>query len=104
MRIAMEEVINKLKENLQLIYRKALDADKQLDALNKDGKGKFTVIFGEDTEFSSRSKRFLPYVEELALEITSLEANENQRTELLPTVVKKIKALLVTLEQFKSTI
>ncbi len=100
----MEEVINKLKENLQLIYRKALDADKQLDALSKDGKAKFTVIFGEDSEFSSRSKRFIPYVEELALEITALESNKEESTKLLPVIVKKIQTLLVTLEKFKSTI
>ena len=100
----MEEVINKLKENLQIIYRKALDADKQLDTLNKDGKGKFTVIFGDDSEFSSRSKRFIPYVEELAIEITTLESEKSNPTELLPKIVKKIQTLLVTLEKFKSTI
>jgi primosomal protein N'' len=104
MRIAVEEVINKLKENLQIIYRKALDADKQLDTLNKDGKGKFTVIFGDDSEFSSRSKRFIPYVEELAIEITALESEKSNHTELLPRIVKKIQTLLVTLEKFKSTI
>jgi hypothetical protein len=100
----VEEVINKLKENLQLIYRKALDADKQLDILSKDGKGKFTVIFGDDSEFSSRSKRFIPYVEELAIEVNTLESAENLYAELLSKIVKKIQTLLVTLEKFKSAI
>ena len=101
----MLQVFQKLAENMQLIYRKAIDADAALDALQKNGKGKFETVFSEEHGFTVSSKRFLPYVEELALEIAKLsEANEEAAKAALPAVVKKMELLLSTLGQFKKTL
>jgi hypothetical protein len=81
------------------------DADAALDALQKSGKGKFETVFSEQHGFDVSSKRFLPYVEELALQIAKLsEGSENEAKAALPTIVKKMELLLSTLEQFKKTL
>lgn len=104
----MNKVITALNENLQLIYRKAIDADAALDALQASGKGKFNTIFGDDTPFATRSKRFKDYVEEAAGDVALLQSEaditvvEQQRR--IPMIVKKLELLLTTLEQFKKTL
>lgn len=101
----MLQVFQKLAENMQLIYRKAIDADAALDALQKTGKGKFETVFSEEHGFTVTAKRFLPYVEELALEIAKLsEQDEQIAKEALPAVVKKMELLLTTLGKFKKTL
>lgn len=101
----MQAIFSKLAENMQLIYRKAIDADSALDQLQKDGKGKFERIFEDDAGFNTDGKRFLPYVEELALEIAALSnKDEDIVKQSLPAVVKKMELLLSTLGQFKQTL
>ena len=101
----MQTLFQQLAENMQLIYRKAIDADNALDALQKEGKGKFATIFDDNQGFTVSSKRFLPYVEETALEIAALsEADEAKVKQNLPNVVKKMEALLATLGQFKQSL
>lgn len=101
----MSKIIDALNENLKLIYRKALDADANLDGLQKSGKGKFNTIFTQESGFKTSSKRFAPYVEELAEDVLNLtKANEEQLNQQLPPLVKKIELLLKTLEQFKKTL
>lgn len=101
----MNKVIQALNENLKVIYRKAVDADAQLHKLQTSGKGKFNTIFGEGTGFTTRAKRFGPYVEEIAGEVAPLvEADESVLTQSLPGIVKKIELMLTTLEQFKKTL
>ncbi len=101
----MNPVISALNENLKLIYRKAIDADNALDQLKKQGKGKFTIIFPKDAGFKTESKRFGPYVEEVAGEVAVLnDADKKQLAEDLPTLVKKIELLISTLERFKRTV
>ncbi|WP_371196200.1 hypothetical protein [Glaciecola sp. SC05] len=104
----MNKVISALNENLQIIYRKAIDADTALDALQASGKGKFKTIFGDDTPFNSRSKRFKDYVEEVAGDVALLQSDDNSDIESqkqhLPVIVKKLGLLLATLEQFKKTL
>ncbi|MGL5392575.1 MAG: prephenate dehydrogenase, partial [Shewanella sp.] len=71
------KVIEQLKENLQTAYRQAIDADAKLDELKKAGHGKFTYIFTADQGFTTSSKRFLPYVQELVDELTRMQAEPN---------------------------
>ena len=49
----MQNVLDKLKDNLQLVYRKAIDADNALNQLQQQGKGKFATMFSENSPFTS---------------------------------------------------
>jgi primosomal protein N'' len=104
----MNKVIAALDENLQIIYRKAIDADTALDSLQSSGKGKFNTIFGDETPFTCRSKRFKDYVEELAGDVARLQAVDSSDTDSqeqkLSEIVRKLELLLKTLEQFKKSI
>ncbi|GAC16920.1 hypothetical protein [Aliiglaciecola lipolytica] len=101
----LRPLFEKLAENMQVIYRKAIDADEALAKLQQSGKGKFNHIFAEDAGFSVQSKRFVPYVKELAVEVAKLEENQQSQIEQkLPDIVKKMELLLSTLSQFKVTL
>ncbi|ABO22309.1 hypothetical protein SHLO109777_12885 [Shewanella loihica] len=95
-------LIEQLKENLQLAYRQAIDADAKLDELKKAGHGKFTTIFTQDEGFTSRSNRFGPYVQELADEMTKLPRQGDGLAPALESFVRKLGVLLQTLQAFKS--
>ena len=64
----MQTVNQQLQETMQTLYRKAVDADQALDALQRDKKGKFSAVFASDSGFTTSAKRFVPYVEEIALD------------------------------------
>lgn len=108
----MNKIIEALNENLKVIYRKAVDADAALNSLQHAGKGKFDSIFAAESGFETRSKRFVPYVEELAGEIAGVasaeqdmkDAEQDHINTALPSIVKKIQLMLNTLEQFKKTL
>ena len=101
----MQVIFDKLTENMQLIYRKAIDADQSLNQLQQSGKGKFSHIFAEDTGFTANSKRFMPYVEELSNQIAELSQKDDQTIQnALPIVVKKIELLMKTLSQFQDSL
>ena len=98
----MEHILVQLKENLQLIYRKAVDADSRLNELHSQGHGKFQEVFSQDSVFTVKSKRFGPYVDEVAKDIMSLEGKDIEpMQEALPSIIKKMELLLSTLAQFK---
>lgn len=101
----MNVIIEKLSENLQLIYRKAIDADEAISRLRNDGKGKFTAIFATDSGFNHQGKFFKPYVEELAKEIKQLsDLDEEAQKIALAKIVKKMELLLSTLGQFQRSV
>lgn len=101
----MQTILDKLTENMQVIYRKAVDADQSLGKLQQSGKGKYKNVFTEESGFNAKSKRFMPYVEELAGEIAPLAQAEKAGFELaLPSIVKKMELLLVTLANFQQTL
>lgn len=101
----MQVIFDKLTENMQVIYRKAIDADQQLNQLQQSGKGKFSHIFDSDTGFNVTSKRFMPYVEDLSNQIAELSQKEDAVIQAaLPEVVKKIEMLMKTLTQFQSSL
>ena len=101
----MQTMFDKLKENLVIIYRKGLDADKKLDEVQQQGKGKFQFIFTTDSGFQTQSKRFAPYIEELATDVMQLELASQQKVEAdLPMVVKKMEMLFATLGQLQGSL
>lgn len=95
------KAIEQLKENLQTAYRQAIDADAKLDELKKAGYGKFTSIFTADQGFIISSNRFLPYVQELVDDLTTLESQPTLDPVALETYVRQLGILLKTLQVFK---
>ena len=95
------KVIEQLKENLQTAYRQTIDADTELDELKKAGYGKFTSIFTADQGFIISSNRFLPYVQELVDDLTTLESQPTLDPVALETYVRQLGILLKTLQVFK---
>ncbi|WP_339719325.1 hypothetical protein [uncultured Paraglaciecola sp.] len=100
----MQTIIQSLSENVQLIYRKSIDADQVIGRLQHDGKGKFSAIFAKDAGFTTSSRLFKPYVEEIANEVLALEKQDQVAIKKqLPSLVKKIELILKTLDQFQKT-
>lgn len=89
---------------MQIIYRKAIDADSALDTLQKSGKAKFSVIFTQDSGFETRSKRFGHYVDELAREIAALQGGSTDFESEIVNIVKKMELMLLTLSKLKVTL
>ncbi|MDU0353576.1 hypothetical protein RS130_06200 [Paraglaciecola aquimarina] len=103
--LAMQTIIQKLGENIQLIYRKSIDADQIINQLQNDGKGKFTAVFPEEAGFEANSRFFKPYVEELAKTVVELaEKSEADLKAELPDLVTKIELLLKTLGHFQKSV
>lgn len=103
--LAMQAIIEKLSENLQMIYRKAIDADQIISQLRNDGKGKFTAIFPSDAGFEHQGKFFKPYVEEVAKAILQLDELEQEaQKSAIARIAKQMEKLLATLSQFQSSL
>lgn len=101
----MQSIIQKLSENLQLIYRKAIDADQVISQLRNDGKGKFSAIFPNEAGFEHKGKFFKPYVEEVAKAILQLnDLAEDAQKLSIAKIVKQMEQLLSTLGQFQSSV
>ncbi|RJE77882.1 prephenate dehydrogenase [Pseudoalteromonas citrea] len=97
----MHAVIEKLNENLKVVYRQALDADKKLDELQQQGHGKFKALFTEDAGFTFDAKRFKPYVLDVAADVEALSHNEELDQQKLTLAVTKLQNLLKLLATFK---
>ncbi|AOT09873.1 hypothetical protein [Pseudoalteromonas luteoviolacea] len=97
----MQAIIEKLNENLKVVYRQALDADKKLDELQQQGHGKFASLFTKDAGFSFEAKRFKPYVLDVAADVDALSKSEQLDEEQLKKAVFKLQQLLQLLATFK---
>ncbi|CAH9054724.1 hypothetical protein PSECIP111951_02049 [Pseudoalteromonas holothuriae] len=97
----MQAIIEKLNENLKVVYRQSLDADKKLDELQQQGHGKFTALFTEEAGFSFEAKRFKPYVLDVAGDVKALSEQETIDEAKLKTTVLKLQSLLQLLATFK---
>lgn len=102
----MENIVNGLEENLKTLYRKAVDADLQINELKKQGHGKFESIFKQTELFAVQSNKFMPYLEETAENILKLKGFDNlaQHQAELERVVKQLHLLHKTLAEFKAAI
>ena len=101
----MQTIHQQLQETMQTLYRKAVDADQILDNLQRDQKGKFAAVFAADSVFTTSSKRFGPYVEEIAADWQAVKqlSDEDAKQALVP-LLKKIELALSTLQQFVSSV
>lgn len=103
----MQKVIEQIQANLQIIYRKAVDADALLTSYQQQGKGQYAAIFANDAPFSTQAKTFEPYVAEtcaLLDELSAMDegyADKEALTRKLQVIVKQIEVLMTTLEEFK---
>ncbi|MBD1584585.1 prephenate dehydrogenase [Pseudoalteromonas sp. S16_S37] len=97
----MQTIIEKLNENLKVVYRQSLDADKKLDELQQQGHGKFKALFTEEAGFDFEAKRFKPYVLDVAANVKALSDSEQLDEQLLKTTVQKLQHLLQLLATFK---
>ncbi len=97
-----DAVLNKLTDNLKAMYPVAQQADEQLELLKKENKGRFSAIFPKDAVFQAHSDRFLPYMVEVAEELTELGKVEDNRayTQALNTLLFKIRHMNEVLTQF----
>ncbi|SHH96853.1 hypothetical protein [Ferrimonas marina] len=100
--MSYDTIIEQYRTSLQAAYRQALDADSLLEAMQKEGKGKFAAVFREDAGFSCQANRFTPYVKELGEQLQAFEAEPNP--EQLPEMVRKLELLLTTLQQLRQSL
>ncbi len=92
-----------LQENIRLIYRQSLDADKSIDDLQQQDMAKFSAIFSEQHGFIAKSDRFVPYSQELGADLVILQqADEKDVPTLVQPLVAKIEIQLQLLQVFKS--
>lgn len=99
----MEELLNKLDQNLRELYRKAVDADAILDELQASGHGKHQSIF-KDGIFTVNSNRFMPYLSETAEQIALIRQTQHFDTAVLERIVRQLQQLHTTLQEFKSVL
>lgn len=101
----MQAVHTQLQETIQALYRKAVDADNKLDQLQQAQQGKFSAIFAQDSGFRTQSKRFTPYVQEIAEDWQQLKKmDEDTAKEALPLLVAKLQQALETITQFQQSL
>ncbi|WP_252176313.1 hypothetical protein [Endozoicomonas sp. 4G] len=99
----IQEIQDKLILNLKDIYTLALNADEQLNILQKEQKGKFAAIFQQNSGFTASANRFLPYLIELNDEVQNLLTiePENQKVKI-QGIMKKMKMMHRVLARFHS--
>ena len=95
------KVFEQIQQNIQLVYRQAIDADQQLDALKKAGHGKHKAIFTKEEGFVVESDRFKPYVAELVEEFEELKKQEQPDNQAIADLVARLGVILQMLQLFK---
>ena len=99
--INIRSVQEKLNNNLKDIYPLAQKADEQLEQLKEENKGKFAAIFQQDSGFTARSNRFLPYLIELSEEIQALpECPTSDLQQQLQSLAARIQLMHKVLGKF----
>ncbi len=94
-----------LKENIKLIYRQSIDADKNIDDLRQQDMAKFVAIFTQEQGFVTKADRFTPYAEELGNDLVALQqGNEDEVPEKVQPLVAKIEIQLQLLQVFKANL
>ncbi|MCG7532508.1 prephenate dehydrogenase [Psychrobium sp. MM17-31] len=94
-----------LKENIRVIYRQSIDADKKLDELRQQDMAKFAAIFNEQQGFKTKANRFTPYAEELGNDLVALQqGNPDDVATNVQPLVSKIEIQLQLLQVFKSNL
>jgi len=92
-----------LTENIRLIYRQSIDADKSINDLRQQDMAKFSAIFDEQQGFVTKADRFTPYAEELGNDLVALQqVTEAEVGTMVQPLVSKIEIQLQLLQVFKS--
>ena len=91
-----------LIENISLVLKRALTADATLADLREQKKASFGAVFKKEAGFNCSANTFQPYVEEIADDLLSWQANKTQQQLLIP-LVKKIEQLFTVLAGFEQT-
>lgn len=99
------ELFAALTENIRLIYRQSIDADKAIEELRQQDMAKFSAIFTQQQGFKTQAARFTPYAEELGKDLIELQqATEADIKTLVQPLVSKIEIQLQLLQVFKSNL
>ncbi len=99
------QLFEALKENIRIIYRQSLDADKAIDDLRQQDMAKFAAIFDEQQGFVTKANRFTPYAEELGNDLVVLQqGNSDDVPTRVQPLVSKIEIQLQLLQVFKSNL
>ncbi len=96
----MNSILPHLEQNIQEIYRKALDADAHLAQLKQQGMAKFTAIFDQNSLFKCTDRTFMPYVAELTQDIADFRDKADQAQ--LNIILKKMELLYQLLGTMKN--
>ncbi|RYV03469.1 prephenate dehydrogenase [Shewanella sp. OPT22] len=99
--MSYSKIFEQIQQNIQLVYRQAIDADQQLDSLKQAGHGKYKSIFTKDEGFVVESNRFKPYVAELVEEFEGLKKQEQPDNQAIADVVARLGVILQTLQLLK---
>ncbi len=96
-----EVVVEKLTTNLKTLYPLAQRADEELDILRKQNKGKFQAVFHQDSPFETKADSFLPYMVEVAGELSALmSVADAEYKSKLKVLMHKVQLLNGVLAQF----
>lgn len=96
----MDQIEEKLQQQLQDVYRQVVDADQYLDDIRKQGGAKFSDVFASDSIFTTSSNKFQPYLAETVQHFESWQA-DRENEEKLQAVVLRLQLLLETLATLK---
>lgn len=99
----MQQIFNHIDTNMQDIYRKAVDADKHITELKKQGMAKYSSIIDDQQLFVTKSTLFMPYVSELAQDIEHYKSDPSDQI-ALTKIMKKMEQLFKLLAAFKQTL
>lgn len=101
--MSKQRVAKQLQDHIKLIYHKAIDADKKLKGLREQKKATFSQVFAAETVFRNHSNTFLPYVEEITIDLHSITTGTDEDYQkLLPRLVIKIELLFKMLNSLKN--
>jgi primosomal protein N'' len=98
----MSIVHKRILESLKEITPMAQAADEILESLSLENKGRFASIFPKHSLFSTEAKRFLPYLEEVDIDLKNLPTDMQDPAfePLLTDLMKKIEVLFQVLASF----
>ncbi len=96
-----EAVVEKLTANLKTLYPLAQRADEELEILRKQNKGKFQAVFHQDSPFETQANSFLPYMVEVAGELSALlTVSDAEYKSRLKALLHRVQLLNGVLTQF----
>lgn len=97
----MNTILSHLENNMQEIYRKAVDADSYINQLKKQGMAKFASVFPNQSLFNCSGSAFMPYVSELSEDIEQFKQTPNDESQLT-LILKKMEQLHKVLAALKT--